>query len=366
MTTAINTPEVNKSEEPKAIAVQQPKVMTRFGVPLATLDEAWRMATAIAGSELAPKDYKGKPDNCLIAMQMGAEIGLPPMAAIQNIAVINGRPSVWGDGLLGVIVSHPEYEDHSEYTEGEGDLKTAICRFKRKGKEWKEAKFSVADARKAGLWGKEGPWTKYPDRMLKMRARGFAARDSFPDALRGIGLAEETIDLPPNPSGVVLEAEDPLRDLKEEIADLLINKIQTKPDGNRWTEARVLAHVTGKNAQQLTEMRDSLLTQIAASGRPEQPQHSTAVPETLTDAQELARIGREWTDLHVELAGYDPAEANKWPIPDGDIQKCRDALEMFRQLVAMKRTAAVNPPDPQQPTVETLFGNGGGKKGKRP
>ena len=66
-------------------------------------DEAMKLATIIAGSDLAPKDFRGKPDNVLVAIQMGSELGLAPMQAVQNIAVINGRPSVWGDALLAIV-----------------------------------------------------------------------------------------------------------------------------------------------------------------------------------------------------------------------------------------------------------------------
>jgi hypothetical protein len=59
------------------------------------LSEAMALAKMIAQSDLAPKDYKGKPGNVLIAMQFGAELGVAPMQSVQNIAVINGRPSLW-------------------------------------------------------------------------------------------------------------------------------------------------------------------------------------------------------------------------------------------------------------------------------
>src|ERR1700675_2806847 len=96
------------SEQQDAIVVQpiqvaskpdaQSNKLTRLAAftPV-NLTEAVALAKLIASSELAPKDYKGKPGNCLIAMQLGAELGVAPMQAIQNIAVINGRPSVWGD-----------------------------------------------------------------------------------------------------------------------------------------------------------------------------------------------------------------------------------------------------------------------------
>jgi hypothetical protein len=65
----------------------------------------------------------------------------------------------------------------------------------RRGQPPERRTFSVADAKRAKLWFKAGPWTTYPDRMLQMRARGFAIRDVFPDALRGVITAEEAVDI---------------------------------------------------------------------------------------------------------------------------------------------------------------------------
>ena len=71
----------------------------------------------------------------------------------------------------------------------------AVCEAKRRGYEKPTVvRFSVADAKKAQLWGKSGPWTQYSRRMLQMRARGFALRDAFPDVLRGLVTAEEAQD----------------------------------------------------------------------------------------------------------------------------------------------------------------------------
>ena len=185
-----------------------------------TLTEAIALSKLIANSELAPKDFKGKPANVLIAMQMGAEVGLAPMAALQNIAVINGRPTLYGDGALAVVMTHPDYEWHKEKWQGEGDMKTAVFEIKRKGHEPAISHFSVNDAKKAGLWSKDGPWKTYPDRMLKMRARGFGMRDKFPDALRGMAIAEEAMDIPVDSSPAKAKREEGTLDILSSVGDL--------------------------------------------------------------------------------------------------------------------------------------------------
>jgi hypothetical protein len=167
------------------------------GLALASFDDAFRFAKMVAASDFAPKDFKGKPESCLLAIQHGSEVGLSPMQSLQSIAVINGRPTIWGDAALALVQASPVCEYVREYTEGDGDNLTAVCEVKRRGYPAPHvSKFSVADAKKAQLWGKSGPWSAYSNRMLALRARGFALRNAFADALRGLITAEEAQDYP--------------------------------------------------------------------------------------------------------------------------------------------------------------------------
>jgi hypothetical protein len=175
------------------------------GLALQTFDDAWRFWQMVAKTDFAPKDFKNKPESCMLAGQHGAELGLGPMQSLQCIAVINGRPTIWGDAALALVQSSSVCEFVSEAVEGDGDQMVATCIAKRRGYPAPSAiKFSVADAKKAGLWGKSGPWTQYPKRMLQLRARGFALRDAFPDVLKGLVTAEEAQDYPTQPEPVVV------------------------------------------------------------------------------------------------------------------------------------------------------------------
>lgn len=159
-------------------------------------DGAWRIANAIVTAGMAPRGLE-TAEKAMVAIMHGLEVGLTPMNALQSIAVINSRATLWGDGALGLVQASGKLESHKEWFEGEGDTRKALCLVKRRGDpESKLGEFSVADAKKAGLWGKSGPWSQYSDRMLKMRARAFALRDGFSDVLRGLGIAEEIADIP--------------------------------------------------------------------------------------------------------------------------------------------------------------------------
>jgi hypothetical protein len=170
-----------------------------------TMGEAMQFSEMLANSSMVPKAYQGKATDVLVCIQWGYEMGLAPMQSLQNIAVINGKPSVYGDAMMALVQASPVCEDVEEYFEGEGTPNPiAVCVAKRKGRKPVETRFSVEDAKRAGLWGKGGPWTAYPKRMLQMRARGFALRDAFPDVLKGMISVEEAQDYPDEAKPVTL------------------------------------------------------------------------------------------------------------------------------------------------------------------
>jgi hypothetical protein len=183
-----------KAEIKDAEKVEKSIVTQAFNTMPATVQEAIKLSELIAGSDLAPKNFKDKPGNCYIAIQMGAEVGLSPMQAIQNICVINGRPTIYGDmgkALLLAKGCRIEERDIKEIrASGE-----AWCRITRAdGKRQAIRTFSMENAEHAKLLKKEGPWQTDPYRMLAWRAFWFCARDVAADLLHGLGGVEEVRD----------------------------------------------------------------------------------------------------------------------------------------------------------------------------
>lgn len=176
-----------------------------------TLKEAMELATVLASSNMLPKQFQEKPENVLVAMMWSKNLNIPAIQGMQYIAVVNGRPSLYGDGLLAVCMNSGLLLDIKEEFKQEGENFVAFCTVTRQGKETPVVgTFSVNDAKRAGLWGKAGPWTQYPKRMLKMRARSFALRDAFPDVLSGMASAEEmedVIDVRPAPAAEAAPAQ---------------------------------------------------------------------------------------------------------------------------------------------------------------
>ena len=185
--------------------IQPQQVSTGFDVKPANMGEAMQLAEMIANSQLAPKNFQGKKEDTLIAMMMGNEVGLNPLQAIQNIAVINGRPCIWGDAMLALVQNHPTFKSIEETFDS--TTMTATCTVVRKGSKPNTETFSKDDAIKARLWDEretvtkgnytnpnQSAWYKYPKRMLAMRARGFSLRNQFADALLGLITREEAQD----------------------------------------------------------------------------------------------------------------------------------------------------------------------------
>lgn len=241
------------TESNAMVPVPRPSVSVGSrGLVLRSMDDMARFCSAAAKSGLAPKGMDS-PEKIMIAVQMGAEVGLPPMASIQNIAVINGRPGLWGDGMLGVCLSSGHFDNaaFAESLTGTDKGMVATCTVRRLPDGQPVTRtFSGADAVKAGLWGKAGPWQQYPQRMLQLRARSFALRDAFADALRGIRAAEELVDIAADEGGyvpertvsvVALPAETPKRLSLDDFGDDSVPPEQPKPVAHTEIAANVTA-----------------------------------------------------------------------------------------------------------------------------
>ncbi len=158
--------------------------------------EVLQFAEIVKDTDFISKDFKGKPGAIVAAVTYGAELGMTPMQAINSIGVINGHPFVYGDGLLGLCMGHPQWGGMDEKLTGAGDAMVATCTVRRIGGQVVTRSFSMEDAKRANLAKKAGPWTEYPQRMCPMRARSWALRDSFADVLKGIRDQHEAADIP--------------------------------------------------------------------------------------------------------------------------------------------------------------------------
>lgn len=174
-------------------------------------DDLMALATGFHTAGIAPKGLES-PNKIFAALVLGAELGMTPGQSLRWVAVINGRPSVYGDGILSVARADPNFKGIRSWFELDGamldgpliekgklgdfpDSYTACCEVSMKEGPPQVERFSVGMAKLANLWGKAGPWSSYPHRMLAARARSYALRDSCPAALGGVLTPEEATEI---------------------------------------------------------------------------------------------------------------------------------------------------------------------------
>ena len=221
-------PDVPAASRVPARAAPKPLPMTNRGIQLTTFEDAYRFAVAIVQSGLAPKSLN-TPQKVLLAIQTGMEAGLTPLQSVQSVVPINGMPTWKGDAALALARNSGLMDDwRPPVWTGTpmADDWTCTITSQRKGISTPcTTSFSVADAKRARLWGKAGPWTDYPKRMMYYRPLGYHLRDYYSDALMGLKIAEEVRDYPAaafngNGNTPALPSEDPLLDrLIEQRAD---------------------------------------------------------------------------------------------------------------------------------------------------
>lgn len=168
-------------------------------VVLDGMRDVMNMARHYCRANMVPRGLDGRnqaetESRVAVAIEFGLSLGFTPLQALSAVCIVNNRPCLYGDALMSLVVRHKAYGGHKAEWSGEGDKR--VCTFTISRLIAGESKaysvsFGYADAKRAGLLGKPGPWSLYPDRMIFCRARAFALRDSFPDALNGAGLMEE-------------------------------------------------------------------------------------------------------------------------------------------------------------------------------
>lgn len=166
-----------------------------------TIEDHFRVAKLLLDSKMLPAQYNTE-SKIMVGVQYALELGLKPLNALRQIAVIQGTPSLYGDLPLslamnsGLLESIEEYYvdkdmnriDHDSSAEVFGHTTVVV----RKGMKPHYSTFTMADKAKAGL---NGPtWNKFPKDMLKYRSRARALKDKFPDVLNGIAIKEYDFD----------------------------------------------------------------------------------------------------------------------------------------------------------------------------
>ena len=182
----------------------------------ASFESAQRMALALVSSNIVPEQYRGKDNigNAIVALEMAQRIGASPLAVMQNLNIIHGRPSWSSTFIIAALNSCGRFAPVRFEVTGDGDNRSCIAWTTDKtGERLEGPPASIAMAKAEGWYAKNGSkWKTMPELMLRYRAAAFFGRLYAPDVLNGMHATEEVEDIGSGPRNVTAREESPILD----------------------------------------------------------------------------------------------------------------------------------------------------------
>lgn len=275
-----------------------------------SFEDVQRLAMMAVRAGLGPRDRSDDEHTavakCTAAILQGLECDIPPLQALQGIAVINGRAVIWGELLVALLWS--KGFKVAKTIEGEGDARCAVARITRPDGEVIEKRFSVADAKHARLWKTAqdaSPWSRFPMDMLGWKAFGRAVRDGAADVTHGMTTREDMdnpiVDVtpvqaarieppePPDPDAPIAKAmakpdPDPEPIAEAEIVDpekvmaQIVEQAKACPADER-------AEFWAMNADTIESLPKSIQAKLAAMREADEPGHVQTCPPVSDPAE---------------------------------------------------------------------------------
>lgn len=296
-------------------AIREPDQLERS---LASVGDAAKFAEIIATTHFVPGGLRGKPDQILACFMLGRELGLGPMRSLSWIILVDGRPTIYAEGVRALILARGHELKTLDWTK----TRCVLAGRRAGSSEWQEVTYSMEDARTAGLAGKPS-WKQYPQDMLLARATSRLGRLLFADVLGGVGTAEEYADLngtasPASPSqvdagdGADSASSQPTRRRRRSPTSpataVAASEVPTIPDdaaADTGETSRLDSLLDETREAEARENEQRLIADLEASG-------ATLVDEAKAKADEPARITEEQrTKLHASFGekGVDARES---------------------------------------------------------
>lgn len=165
-----------------------------------TFNLAYQMAKGLSQSTLVPQQFQNNPANCLIALEQSNRLNISPMAVMQNLYIVQGKPSFSSSFIIGIINASGKYDMELQFDEEEKDGKpyACTCWTEKDGRKVTGIKITMDMAEKEGWSKKNGSkWVTIPQVMLRYRAASFFARMNCPELSIGLYSKEELDDFTP-------------------------------------------------------------------------------------------------------------------------------------------------------------------------
>lgn len=162
-----------------------------------SFDKCFNIGSAYASTNLVPKNYQNRPADCAVAVDMAMRVGLHPIMVMQNMYVVQGRPSWSGQACIAMIKnSYKHVKKRYVGTVGQDNWGCYYTAVDSHGEEIKGSTVTIAMAKKEGWYQKAGSkWQSMPEQMLAYRAAAFFVRTNCPEILMGCSVEGEAEDI---------------------------------------------------------------------------------------------------------------------------------------------------------------------------
>lgn len=200
----------------------QKQIPDESAFSLQSFEHAQRIAKMLSSSNLIPKEYQNNIQNTMIAMEMANRIGASPLMVMQNLNIIQGRPSWSSSFIIAVLNNCKRFSPLKFKMAGEGmDLKCkAFATELSTGEMIYGPTITMHMAQDEGWYTKPGSkWKTMPELMIQYRAAAFFGRLYAPELLMGMHSAEEVSDFIPETT------EEKIDKLRKQLADQT-NKVE--------------------------------------------------------------------------------------------------------------------------------------------
>ena len=191
-----------QNKEQTALAVkeptQNPNAVTMWN-DAKLYNQSLAMAQTLSKSEIIPQSYKGKPADCLIAIDIANRLGLSPAIVMQNSQIVRGNFTWRGSACKAMIDGCGRYQKTRYVYVGEEGKDSYGCYLEaidNDGDIIKGVPVTIAMAKKEGWYNKDGSkWQSMCDLMLKYRAAAFFMRTECASIAMGFLTKEEVEDI---------------------------------------------------------------------------------------------------------------------------------------------------------------------------
>ena len=171
-----------------------------FLTDASAFEHIWRVATAFSGSKMVPQHFQGKPQDTFVAIQMALQLQINPLLCLQNVAVINGRPSFSAQFMIGLANSRGPFAGPlTWHTEGKGDDLSVTCQATLAATGEVVSVNVSMEMAKADGWTKNAKYRSIPEQMLRYRSATWLIRLYCPEVTCGMQSSDELKDISPEP-----------------------------------------------------------------------------------------------------------------------------------------------------------------------